>query len=84
MANIGRSLMWAMAGGLTRRVVRGATRRAMHTPYGATRLPPAARKGRGFGNAMMWAAGAGAMLALADVLQEQRKDTLRKENALHP
>lgn len=81
-SNLGRSLMWAAAGGLTSGVVRRATRRAMHTEYGAPRLPPAARKRRGFGNAMMWAAGTGAMLALADVLKEQRKDTLRKENAV--
>ena len=82
MANMGRNLMWAMAGGLTTGVVRRATRRAMHTEYGATRLPAAARQRRGLSSALMFAAGTGAMLALADVLKEQRRETLRKENAV--
>jgi hypothetical protein len=52
--------------------VRRATRRAMHTPEGVTRLPRAAKRNHGIGTVIALAAAAGAMLALADVLQEQR------------
>jgi hypothetical protein len=78
---IAQSVAFAVAAGITSRIARRATRRAMHTQYGAPRLPVAARKTRGFGTALLWAAGTGAALALADVLREQQRETVRKERA---
>ena len=69
---MGRTLGLGLVGSATTMLVRSATRRAMHTPEGATRLPRAAKYNRGYGTVMVLAAAAGAMLALADVLQEQR------------
>ena len=58
---------------------RKATRSMMHTRYGAPRLPRAARQNNGFAMILALAAGAGMMLALADVLQERRKQATRAE-----
>ena len=77
-SSIGKRMMWALAAGLTHKMMRRATRRAMHTRYGAPRLPVAARKTRGVGSGLMWAAGTGAMLALSDVLREQEKRTVHR------
>jgi hypothetical protein len=62
-----------MIGAATTMLARAATRRAMHDAGGAPRLPRAAQKNTGFGMMLLLAATAGALLALGDVLQEQRK-----------
>lgn len=59
-------------GGATTRVARKATRRAMHKRSGAPRLPRATRGRRGFGAVLAWAAAIGVLLALVDVLREER------------
>jgi len=64
---------WGLVGAATTMLARRATRRAMHEPSGAPRLPRAARKSNSFGMMLVFAAAAGAMLALGDILQEQRK-----------
>ena len=73
MSSLARKVMWGVAGGVTSKVVRRVTRKALHTDYGAPRLPNPVRRRSGFGTALMWAAGTGAFLALADVLKDQRK-----------
>ena len=73
MSSLTRKVMWGVASGVTSKVVRNATRKAMHTSYGAPRLPNPVRRRSGLGTALLWAAGAGAFLALADVLKEQRQ-----------
>lgn len=71
---IGRGLVGLAATKLSRM----ATRRAMHRSTGAPRLPRAARTNSGLGMLLLLAVAAGAMLAVADVLQEQRKDVARR------
>jgi hypothetical protein len=56
---------------------RTATRRAMTTRTGEPRLPRAAVANTGFAAILVLAVGAGVMLALADVLKEQRKHATR-------
>ena len=63
---------WGLIGSATTMFVRNATRKAMHTETGAPRLPQAARRNTALG-VLLLAVAAGAMLALGDVLQEQRK-----------
>ena len=58
-------------------VTRKATRSAMHRRTGEPRLPRVARRHRGLAMILLLAVGAGAMLAMADVLQEQRKHATR-------
>ncbi len=70
---MGRKLMWGLAGMTATRVARAGTRRALHTPYGSPRLPRQAKARSGLKTAVMWAAGAGVVLALADVFKEQKK-----------
>lgn len=60
-------------------LARRATRKAMHTEDGAPRLPRAARNNTGFAMFLALAAAAGIMLAVADVLQEQRQRAARAE-----
>ena len=69
---MGRTVGLGLIGSATTMLVRRATRRAMHTPEGITRLPRATKQNHGIGSVIVLAAAAGAMLALADVLQEQR------------
>lgn len=60
-------------GGATTMLARSATRRVMHRRRtGARRLP---RNDNGIGVMLAWAAAAGVLLALADVVSEQRKAT---------
>lgn len=75
--SFGRAIVWGMAAGVTTRVARGATRRALHDDLGAPRLPRPARQRDSFATALLLAAGTGALLALADVLKEQRQETTR-------
>lgn len=69
---VGRTVMWGLAGATTSKMARVATRRAMHNSYGDPRLPQRARVRDGLGTALMWAAATGIVLALADVMKEQR------------
>jgi hypothetical protein len=55
------------------KAARAGTRRALHTRYGSPRLPRQAKRRSGLSTAMMWAAGAGVVLALADVFKEQKQ-----------
>ncbi len=71
------TLGWGLIGALTTKLARMATRRAMHYSNGAPRLPREARRSNGIGMLLLMAAGAGAMLALGDVLQERRKQVAR-------
>lgn len=64
---------WGMAGAATTMLARRATRKAMHARSGAPRLPRATRRSSSFGMMLALAAAAGALLALGDVFQEQRK-----------
>lgn len=66
---------WGLAGTATTMISRRATRKAMHDRAGAPRLPRAARVNDSFMMILLLAAAAGAVLALADVLQEQRKQS---------
>jgi len=56
---------------------RKAARSAIHTRTGDPRLPRVAARKRGFTMILLLAVGAGVMLAIADVLQEQRKQATR-------
>jgi hypothetical protein len=67
------TIAWGMVGGATTMLVRMATRRAMHEQSGEPRLPHATRRKQTFGMMLLLAASAGALLALGDVFQEQRK-----------
>jgi hypothetical protein len=71
-------------GGTTTMLARSATRRAMHGKSGAPRLPQAARRRQGMGTMLVWAAAAGVILALADILIEQRRESTRPEEAREP
>lgn len=72
MGMAGRMATGALAGATTM-LSRSATRRAMHEKGGAPRLPRRTRYQRGVAVMLAWAAAAGVILALADVLREQRK-----------
>jgi hypothetical protein len=67
-----RAVGLGLIGAATTMLARTATRKAMHTRHGAARLPRAVRRSDGFGTMLLLALAAGAMLALGDVLQEQR------------
>ena len=77
MANLGRKVMWAVIGGAAMKAARGATRSALHTRYGNTRLPHPVRRQRNLQTALLMAVGTGAMRAVADVLSEQGKTAAR-------
>jgi hypothetical protein len=62
----------AVLGGATTMVARRVTRSALHDTFGEPRLPARMRHQRGLGTMLLWAAAAGIILALADVLMEQR------------
>jgi hypothetical protein len=72
-----KNLGMGVIGGATTMLARTATRRAMHDRRGTPKLPRRARRGRGVGAVLAWAAAAGVVFALADVLQEQRAFTAR-------
>lgn len=77
MANLGRKVMWMVAGTVASKLVRSATRRAMHDPYGRPRLPRPVRRRSGMGTGLALAAGASALMAFGDVLKEQGKNAAR-------
>jgi hypothetical protein len=68
-----RNVGWSLVGAGTTMLVRTATRRILHTPSGAPRLPRVRRRNRTFSTMLLLAATAGALLAVGDVFQEQRK-----------
>jgi hypothetical protein len=61
-----------MLGSAATLLARRATRRAMHDAEGDVRLPDVAQRST-LGTMLLVAAAAGALLALADILREQRK-----------
>ena len=65
---------WGIAGAATTMLVRTATRSALHDDTGAPRLPRSARGNVSFSMMLVLAAAAGALLAMGDVLKEQRKN----------
>lgn len=73
MADLGRKLMWAVVGGVAMKAARSATRKALHTRAGTTKLPRPIKRQRNLQTAVLLAVGTGAVLAVADVLQEQGK-----------
>jgi len=75
--SLGRKLMWAVIGGAAMKAARGFTRDALHTRYGTTRLPRPVREQRNLETALLMAVGTGALMALADVMQEQGKTAAR-------
>jgi hypothetical protein len=64
-----------IVGGATTMLARRAAKGALHDRLGRPRVPRNARRRRGFGPMLAWAAAAGVILAMADVFQEQRKYT---------
>jgi hypothetical protein len=74
MAGIGQKLVWGLLGAATTRVTRNVTRRVLHNEAGRPKLPRRARRRNGLNTALLWAAGAGVVLAVSDVLREQQKD----------
>ena len=70
-------IAWGVAGSATTMLARRMTRRAMHEPGGAPRLPWNERLDNSFAMMLVLAAAAGALLAVGDVLLEQRKRVTR-------
>lgn len=71
-------------GGATTKLTRTAARRAMHARTGAPRLPRAAQDRHGLLMMLAWAAAAGVIMAIGDVLLEQRRrsvDTTEPQKA---
>ena len=73
------SLGAGLVGGAATMLTRRATRRALHRRTGEPRLPDATRRREGFRTMIAWAIAAGVILALADVLIEQRLHATRRE-----
>src|SRR3954470_7650563 len=59
--------------GATTMAVRRVGRRMLHTPRGRRRLPRTLKYRQSLGAAIGWAAAIGLLLAITDVLVEQRK-----------
>ncbi len=69
----GGTLAAGVLGGTTTALVPSMTRRALHNARGTPRVPRSARRRSGIGPMLAWAAALGVLLALADVLREQRQ-----------
>jgi hypothetical protein len=67
-----------LVGAATTVIVRRLTRRTMHERTGHPKLPQVLRRSHGVGTMLMLAGTAGALLALGDVLQEQRKQVVQR------
>jgi hypothetical protein len=67
-----------LVGAATTMIVRQLTRRTMHTQTGRPKLPRSLRMSNNVGTMLVVAGTAGALLALGDVLQEQRKHVARR------
>jgi hypothetical protein len=78
MSGLAQKITWGVAGMAATRAARTATRRALHNDRGANRLPRAARRKNGFATALFWAAGAGLLLGVSDILREQRSDVTER------
>ena len=63
-----------MVGAAVTMLARNATRRAMRDSSGSPRLPRAARRSNSVTMLLIVAAASGALLALNDVLQQQRRE----------
>ena len=74
---MGGKLMWAVAGTAASKMARKYTRSALYNDRGAPRLPSKARRQSGVGMMLGWAIATGIIMALADMLKEQGKDTVR-------
>ena len=68
-----RTVGLGIVGAAVTMLARQVTRRAMHDENGALKLPRAARRADSVTMLLFVAAASGALLALADVMQEQRK-----------
>ncbi|MGE3177413.1 MAG: hypothetical protein AB7O32_08075 [Vicinamibacterales bacterium] len=68
-----RTFGWGMMGAATTLAARMVTRKMLHQRNGAPRLPRRTRKSTSLSTMLMLAAATGALLAIGDVLQEQRK-----------
>jgi hypothetical protein len=68
-----------LVGSATTMLTRRAARKAMYNREGKPRLPRAARDNNGFVMFLVLAAATGVIFAIADVLQEQRKQRARAE-----
>ena len=77
MGKLAGKLMWMIAGTAVSKMARKYTRKTLYTRGGAPRLPRKARRQSGLGMMLGWAVATGAIMALADVLQEQGKDSVR-------
>jgi len=67
------ALVSGVLGGTTTTVVRSVTWRALHDDAGRPRLPFNTRHRRGLGVVLTWAAVVGVLLAVSDILIEQRR-----------
>ncbi len=74
--SLGGKLMWAVAGTAASKMARSYTRKTLYTDHGAPRLPRRARRQSGLGMMLGWAVATGVIMALADVLKDQGKDTV--------
>jgi hypothetical protein len=72
MMAMGRNVGLGVLGGATTMLVRRASRAALHDRRGRPMLPAGVRRQHGVRTMLMWAAVTGLILALADILQEQR------------
>jgi hypothetical protein len=70
---------WGLVGSATTMITRRAARKAMYRRDGAPRLPRAARRNHNFEMFLALAAATGVLLAIADVLHDQRKRAARGE-----
>jgi hypothetical protein len=71
---IARRITWGIAGIAAAKLVRSRTRKALHRHNGSPRLPATVQRMRGFGTAVLWAAGAGALQGVADTLRDQQQE----------
>ncbi|HEY0020046.1 MAG TPA: DUF4235 domain-containing protein [Longimicrobium sp.] len=76
MGKLGGKLVWMLAGTAASKMARKYTRNALHNERGAPRLPRRARRESGLGMMLGWAIATGAIMALADVLSEQGKESV--------
>ena len=76
MGKLGGKLMWMLAGTAASKMARKYTRSVLHNDRGAPRLPRKARRQSGVGMMLGWAIATGAIMALADVLTEQGKESV--------
>ncbi|HEX6063169.1 MAG TPA: hypothetical protein VFZ04_03060 [Longimicrobiales bacterium] len=77
---MGKKLMWGLAGMTASKMARAGTRRALHTSYPAAHAKVRVRPK--FKSMLMLAAGAGVVLALADVMKEQKHIVMQRDAAM--